>query len=63
MLKRKRDINDNDGMWEDLKSFYAHYSKDELIDIIMTLKHENQDHNDYLEDWVDLCYGEVTGEI
>lgn len=60
MLRHKRDIDDIDGMWRDLKQFYSQYSHDELVDIIMMLKHEHQDHNDYLDDWVDLCYGEVT---
>jgi uncharacterized protein YqiB (DUF1249 family) len=59
MLRHKRNIDDYDGMLEDLKNHYNQFSKQELIDYIMELVHEDQDHNDFLEDWVNFCYGEV----
>lgn len=56
-----RHIDDVDGMWADLQSFYAAIPHNELVDLIMDAAHDNQNHNSFLEDWAALCNGEVVG--
>lgn len=56
----KRLIEDIDGMEHDLLRHYKSLSRDELVDLIMELKHEGQDENDFIRDWINLCNGEVV---
>lgn len=56
----KRLIEDIDGMAHDLLRHYQSLSRDELVDLIMELKHEGQDENDFIRDWINLCNGEVV---
>ena len=56
----KRLIEDIDGMEHDLLRHYKSLSRDELVDLIMELKHEGQDENDFITDWINLCNGEIV---
>jgi hypothetical protein len=55
----KRLIDDIDGMLDDIRETYSNHSKQELIDIIMDLNHNEQDENDLIEDWQQFCMGEI----
>ena len=62
MVMNKRLIEDIDGMANDLLRHYESCSKDELVDLIMELKHEGQDENDFIEEWINLCNGKIVNK-
>lgn len=58
----KRLIEDIDGMESDLLSYYESHSVKALAELVMELKHEGQDENDFIEDWINLCDGKIVNK-
>lgn len=61
-VNMKRHFEDFDGMEDDLRDLYLSMSKGELVDIIMEHRHDDQNINDFVSDWMTFTGGEVYGD-
>lgn len=56
-----RNVDDISGMTQDLIAMYEKLTTQELVDLVMTLRHQDQDTKDLIEDWTNFCNGTVVG--